>query len=145
MIWFADSSTLVKLYVDEVGFEEMRKLALEERLAVSAFAWVEVRATLNKKKRTGELRDDDALSDARRRFAADWRSYLRASLDDALLEEAVQVSDRHGLRAYDAIQLSSAMRLRRFGLDIGFVCADRELTLAAQTEGFEVRDLSPPA
>jgi hypothetical protein len=56
-----------------------------------------------------------------------------------LLDEAARLCASHGLRAYDAVQLSSALAVRR--VDGGctvFAAFDGSLRTAAATEGFEL-------
>ena len=60
----------------------------------------------------------------------------------SVLDEAARLCASHGLRAYDAVQLSSALAVRR--VDDGcteFAAFDRPLRAAAATEGFA---LVPP-
>jgi hypothetical protein len=55
-----------------------------------------------------------------------------------VIEEASGVIDRHGLRAYDAVQLGGCLALRatlRDEMEIHFVCADHQLLAAAHSEG----------
>ena len=51
---------------------------------------------------------------------------------------------RHGLRAYDAVQLATAIELHKQWLDAGvsvvLVSADQELNAAATAEGLAVED-----
>ena len=57
---FADSSALVKLYVDEPGSTAIRRHERRSRFIVSGLARVEVPAALWRKVRTGELDPSDA-------------------------------------------------------------------------------------
>lgn len=59
--------------------------------------------------------------------------------------EAMSVARKHGLRAYDAVQLTAALEIDRLNREDGFgpvtlVSADRELNAAAATEGLIVED-----
>lgn len=136
MTVFADSSAVVKLYSDELGADLVRRVEL---LVVSALARVEVPAALWRKSRTGELAVADAalLSDA---FAHEWSQgsrFVPVAVGAALVRDAAELVARHGLRAYDGVQLASAVAARRAdpGIDT-IACFDRELTDAATREGF---------
>jgi predicted nucleic acid-binding protein len=121
---FADSSALVKLYADEDGYQQVRGMA---GTAVAQLARVEVPAALWRKQRMGELSADDA-----RLLTADFEA-------DYCLDEAARLCASHGLRAYDAVQLSSALAVRRVdGSCRTFAAFDRPLRTAAATEGFQL-------
>ena len=135
MTVFADSSAVVKLYADEPGAELVRGVDL---LVVSALSLVEVPAALWRKSRTGELSVADAavLSNA---FAHEWGSarFVPVAVGRELLRDAAGFVARHGLRAYDGVQLACAMAARKADTGIDTVaCFDRELTEAAVREGF---------
>lgn len=136
MTAFADSSAVVKLYADEPGAAAVRT---HTALVVSALARVEVVAAISRKERTGELDPADATVLVAA-FEADWHDadsrYLAVVVDERVLEQAVSLSRRHGLRAYDAVQLASAVVTRAAGVDITvFLCFDTELVTAAAREG----------
>jgi len=141
---FVDSSGLVKLYVPEAQHETV--VAISEAIVISVVARVEVPSALWRKQRIGELTADDAgvLSAA---FAADLAGdddaparFASIGLVDDVLDEAVAAVSRHGLRAYDGIQLASAIVARRAVADLdAFVAFDLALRRAAAAEGFAVR------
>lgn len=140
MIAFADSSAVVKRYADEAGAELVRS---HDVLVVSALARVEVPAAFWGKVRTGELAVDDAsvLHDA---FTADWSHdatpYVPVAAELGVLVLAADVSRRHGLRAYDAVQLASALAVRSAGVELeAFLCFDERLAAAAAREGLSVQ------
>ena len=62
-----------------------------------------------------------------------------------MLEAAIMLSRRRGLRAYDAVQLAAASEVNLFYIAEGcgpvtLVSADRELNAAATAEGLLVDD-----
>jgi len=148
---FADSSALVKLYADEAGHEQVRGMV---SIAVAQLARVEVPAALWRKQRMGELSANDA-----RLLTADFEAdyfgtdaeaprFAAVIAAGSLLDEAARLCASHGLRAYDAVQLSSALAVRRVdGSCTEFAAFDRSLRTAAATEGFELvpSDLPNPA
>jgi len=143
---FADSSALVKLYSDEPGHEHVRELL---SVAVAQLARVEVPAALWRKQRLGELSVDDA-----RLLAADFEAdyfgadsepprFAAVATTAGILDEAARLCAAHGLRAYDAVQLSSALAVRHADDSCtAFAAFDRSLRRAAAAEGF---DLVPPS
>lgn len=142
MSHFADSSAVVKLYLDEVGHELVRGLP---DLVVTELARVEVPAAFWLKVRTGDLSREDA-SVLGEEFTADYYGapgsaprfvVLRTSQD--VLDSAADLVAARGLRAYDAVQLASALALRAVERTRTRLCAfDRRLAAAAAAEGLEV-------
>jgi predicted nucleic acid-binding protein len=136
---FADSSAVVKLYADEDGADVVRRVPVH---VVSAVARVEVPAAVWRKARTGALSVADATILVAA-FVADWRDpdsrFLPVGLRGQVLEQAASSAALHGLRAYDAVQLSCALAAR--GADPAvdsFLCFDAELREAAGREGFSL-------
>ena len=80
-----------------------------------------------------------------RAFTADYAGtadsaarFLAVKVSDGILERAAELSGIHGLRAYDAVQLASALAVREIDERCTkFAAFDRDLTLAAASEGFE--------
>jgi uncharacterized protein len=61
----------------------------------------------------------------------------------AVLSSAVSLCGVHGLRAYDAVQLGSAVIARAADPTIdSFLAADQALVRAAAAEGFEIPDVT---
>lgn len=151
MSTFADSSALVKLYADETGHEQVRGIG---SIAVSQLARVEVPAALWRKQRMGELSANDA-----RLLTADFEAdyfgtdsepprFAAVAAAASIFDDASRLCASHGLRAYDAVQLSSALAVRRVDGDCTeFAAFDRSLRTAAATEGFGLvpSDLPDPA
>lgn len=142
MTVFADSSALVKRYVDEPGGAEIRS---ERNLVVSALARVEVAAAVWRKYRASQLSGQDAAL-LRAQFESDLigASPASPSIDvvpatDAILRSAAEVTVMRALRAYDAVQLASAMAARAADPSCAtFACFDRDLREAAAAEGFRL-------
>jgi len=116
-------------------------------------ARVEVPAALWRKQRLGELSAGDA-----RLLTADLEAdyfgtdsepprFAAVAVTGSLLDEAARLCASHGLRAYDAVQLSAALAVRRVDENCTeFAAFDRSLRTAAATEGFELipSDLPDP-
>lgn len=136
MIRFLDSSAFVKRYVREPGSDVVaRFFRAGSQLAVSSLARVEVSAALFKRARAGDLTSDVAGSHAAH-VAADLEEMHVVEARGPVLELATDLVSRRPLRAYDAVQLASAMRLSRAaGVAVTLVCADDALCVAAVGEG----------
>jgi predicted nucleic acid-binding protein len=137
---FVDSSALVKLYADEAGHRPVRQL---DAVAIAQLSRVEVPAAMWRKRRTGELSDDDArLLTAS--FEADYFGtddepprFVAVRTTAEVLDQAARLCAVHGLGAYDGVQLSSALAARRADPDcVRFAAFDRSLRTAAAAEGF---------
>lgn len=136
---FADSSALVKLYADEQESDDVRKLS---PLVVSQLARVEIPAALWRKNRMGELTATDVAV-----LVADFESDYFGDIDEpsrflvvavtaAVFDAAAHLVAVHGLRAYDAMQLASALTVADAvpgGVD--FLAYDGALAAAAAAEG----------
>ncbi len=60
-------------------------------------------------------------------------------ITDTILVSAAEALARHPLRAYDAVQLASALAARSAYPALGlFACFDRDLAAAGAAEGFHV-------
>lgn len=144
-----DSSALVKLYSDEPGHEHVRGLA---SVAVAQLARVEVPAALWRKQRLGELSADDtgllAADFEADYFGADSEPprFAAVATTAGILDDAARLCASHGLRAYDAVQLSSALAVRRADESCtAFAVFDRSLRRAAAAEGFDLVPATLPA
>lgn len=141
---FADSSAVVKLYADEAGHREIRALTT---MAVSELARVEVPAALWRKHRMGQLSVESA-SILVRAFEADYSpggdgdgdtALIPVAVSSVLLENAAALVSTHGLRAYDAVQLSTALAARAADPECSvFAAFDDQLREAAAKSGFEL-------
>jgi predicted nucleic acid-binding protein len=136
---FADSSALVKLYADEQESDDVRKLS---PLVVSQMARVEVPAALWRKHRIGEIAATDVavlVAD----FEADYFGDIDApprfsviAVTATLVDAAAHLVGVHRLRAYDAIQLASALAVADAVPDgVDFLAYDYALRAAAAAEG----------
>ncbi len=140
---FADSSAIVKLYVPEADHEQVR--AINAPLVVSSLARVELPAAFWGKHRTGEIEADDAalLTTA---FEFDYHgdadhdpTFAVVPVTEAVLIDAARQAARHRLRAYDAVQLASAVAARAVDASIDSIAVfDKLLRAGAIAEGFAI-------
>ena len=142
-IYFLDSSALVKRYVTEIGSTWIRALTAPDArnpLIIARITWVEVLRTLARRQREGSLTSDD-VAQAIQAFRYDMNTQYRVSeLDPSLAEAAGELVTQHPLRAYDAVQLASALRVqsdlvRTETPALTFLTADDRLVAVAQAEG----------
>lgn len=139
---FLDSSALVKRYADEPGSTVVRSL---ENGVACALARVEVPAAIWRKHRLSEL-DARGAAVLVEQFEWEWFGdddsgprFAVLAVSDTVLEEAARACARHGLRAYDSVQLGAAMVARDADPSIAtFACFDRELADAARQEAFAI-------
>ncbi|MFN8511395.1 MAG: type II toxin-antitoxin system VapC family toxin [Thermomicrobiales bacterium] len=145
--YFLDSSALLKRYVVEPGSRWIRALtspAVGHELFVAAIVRVEAVSALARRRREGRL---SALGARNLRLLIERQigRCIVAEANDAVLQRACDLLERHALRAYDAVQLASALesndRLQARALaPITFVSADQRLLAAASAEGLAVED-----
>lgn len=142
--YFLDTSAIVKRYLPEVGTIWIRGLvdpAAGNVIIVSEITVVEVAAALAARHRATDgisQRERDAgLALFRSHHATE---YEVVTLNHAILDEAVELTQRHRLRGYDAVQLASALAgnaslaaAGRAGLT--FIASDSDLIAAASAEG----------
>jgi uncharacterized protein len=137
---FADSSALVKLYAYEPDHEVIRAVPI---LVVSQVARVEVPAAIWRKHRIGELgRSDAALLIGK--FEADYHGtsvkpprFVPVATSTVVYEAAARIARVHGLRAYDSVQLASALLAAQADPEIRELATwDKQLREAASAEGF---------
>lgn len=141
--YYLDSSALVKAYVTESGTAWIRNLCsirAGHTLYTIRVSGAEIIAAFFRRVRTGSL----TLSDAQKaaiQFKTDFHTrYQIVEVTQIIIEQAMQLAEKHGLRGYDSIQLSAALQLHSvrnaLSLDpITFVCADEVLNNIALIEG----------
>ena len=138
MTVFLDSSALVKRYANEPESDAVQ--AVSEPVIASDLAAVEVPAALWRKHRVGEISATDAQVLCRR-FLTDISASTRDSdtvlieVGEDILRSAIDLVARHPLRAYDAVQLASALAASRLIGRCPFGCFDEQLIDAAAAEG----------
>ena len=141
-MYFIDSSALVKRYVPETGSSWIQSItdrATSNYLGVTRITWVEVNSAFARRQREGSLEVDE-LNIIEQKFRYDFfNQYDIIEVDRPICEVAGQLVLKHLLRAYDAVQLASALRCRSGltqtpGTQLVFVSADNRLLNIAQTE-----------
>ena len=138
MILYVDTSALVKLYVPEPESGAVQALVGTAQVAaVSVVAFAEARAAFARKRRERAVNPKDYRRIVRE-FDDDWDHYFVVDVTEPLVKRAAQLADKHGLRGYDAIQLSSAIVLcDQSGEAVSFCCFDGRLLRASRREGLK--------
>jgi predicted nucleic acid-binding protein len=138
LILYVDTSALVKLYVPEPESEAVQALVANAQvIAVSLVAFAEARAAFARKRRERAVNPKDYRRIVRE-FDDDWDHYFVVDINEPLVKRAAQLADKHGLRGYDAIQLSSAIVLREQSSEaVSFCCFDDRLLRASRREGLK--------
>lgn len=144
-LYYLETSALVKLYIQEPGSERLLRLAARtssHRFAVLVLARVEVHSAIRRRQREGDL-DLTAAKRLLMQFDQHLESrFIKQMLNDSLIDIATELVARHGLRAYDAVQLAGCLMLKTGSgaHEPSFVCADRRLLEAAESEGVACLD-----
>ena len=130
MTLYADSSAILKRYIDEPGSEAATTmLGSDPELVTGRHTVVEVRRNLSR------LLSGTALQATRRAFATDLDAFGIVELDAATCELAADIAERTGARTLDALHLGAAARL---GTTITFLTFDARQAHIARTMGFAV-------
>ena len=146
--YILDTSALVKRYVAETGSSWVAGLtdpAAGHSLWIASITRVELLAALYRRVRVGTL----SMATARRAelvFRHEMTTRFQPiPAETPLLDRAMLLVAVHPLRGFDALQLSTALSLRTQRLAAGFpasifICADKDLTVAAVAEGLSTDD-----
>ena len=135
MILYLDTSSLVKLYVEETASADVNELVgSAEVTATSLIAYAEARAAFARRYKENAFPDRD-YKRLRSRFESDWKNFLSIQVTREIVRMAGELAEKHGLRGFDAIHLASAMTLReKLASRVTFSCYDIRLQNASQRE-----------
>ena len=144
--FFFDSSGIVKRYANEMGTDWVRSITSPNAnniIVISEITAVEVIAALSRKLRLGEIGQSEyemVIADFERDCLT---QYIRVKVNDEVINSAKGLVTRRVLRAYDAVQLASALILNEDREKAGlhpliFISADSSLNTAAELEGLKV-------
>ena len=139
MILYLDTSALIKIYVAEEGTNTVQD-AVSRASAVSAsrVAYVEARSALARACRESRIEERD-LRQTVAEMDEDWKRFLVLEVTDDLAQRAGDLAEEYALRAYDALQLASALILKcRVNSSVFFLAFDQDLMQAAQSAGLDV-------
>ena len=144
--FFLDTSALIKHYVAEAGSRWLETTIFEPSenvLLISRITVVEMRSALARRKREASIQPQDH-ADALTALSEDCLILYRfVEFEVPVVDLAGELLDRYVLRAYDAVQLASALATNRLLIDANlaplvFVSADNNLLAAAQAAGLQI-------
>jgi predicted nucleic acid-binding protein len=135
MVVYLDTSSLVKLYVEEKDSVKLTELVRSSKVAATSLvAYAEARAAFACRYREKAFRRRE-YEDLISFFDRDWDNYLIVRVGKDLVRLAGDLAERHGLRGFDAIHLSSALTLHReLSASVVFSCSNRKLQKASRLE-----------
>ena len=141
---FLDTSALVKRYdISELGADRVAELCDQtsnQDVVLASLTPVEVASAMNRKLREGRFTVAER-DDRWRAFGADLElEYQVIAWDEIILTHSQRLVFAHPLRAYDAVQVASALRLAQLlaGLtEVTFCTADHRQAEAAIAEGLQ--------
>ncbi|MGE0127432.1 MAG: type II toxin-antitoxin system VapC family toxin [Blastocatellales bacterium] len=137
-IWFADTSALIKRYIREPGSDWLRSELIRHEMMIAHLTPIELTAALGRRYRQGII-SQFAFFQARQVFVLHLNAgkYRIVDWQKPIFDEAMRLTFRQGLRAYDAVQLASAL-VTSASIDrnrFTFLTADAALERVAQAEG----------
>jgi uncharacterized protein len=152
MIYYLDSSALVKLYVREAGSRRLAEWVgvrtetggPSVAISVSRLGFPETMSAITRRRNEGSLSPAEAMklwnavfSD----FMGGARTYAVIDPTETIIGRAAILVATYGLRGYDAVHLASALRLQMEVQDeVVFVSADGRLNRAANAERLAIAD-----
>jgi predicted nucleic acid-binding protein len=136
LILYLDTSSLVKLYVEEVHSSVVKEWVEDaELVATCRVAHPETLSAFHRRFQSGDFSKPD-FKILTAGFVEDWRKYVAVDFDET---EAGLLVGKYGLKGFDAVHLSSAKMMRQDAdLDLFFSSFDNRLNNAAAAEGFQV-------
>lgn len=142
-VYYLDASALVKRYVTEVGTGWIRDLVIPagaNLLLTSRVTMVEIRSALARRRREGSVSTAEHAFAIEALRAHSLTQYRLVEFDVSVADLAGDLIERYPLRAYDAVQLASALTVARVVADAHlpapiFLTADDRLLEIAEAEG----------
>lgn len=134
MITYVDTSTLLKLVIDEDGSDRASTIwTSADSVASVVLIVVEARAALAAAKRGGRLTDAQH-ADAKQELDALIADLHIVETTEELIAEAAELTEVEALRGYDAVHLAAALLVGATILS----SADTDLCAAGQRRGLHI-------
>ena len=135
MMLYLDTSSLVKLYIEESSSDEVRRWVQEATTLVSScVAYPEALSAFARRHREGDL-DDAGFHQVVQGFQRDWEAFAVVQVQESL---AGQLAMKHVIRGFDAVHLAAALVIRDALPTLAFTSFDGRLNQAATQEGLTV-------
>jgi len=140
MITYFDTSSLLKLVIDEDGSERIELIwDNADTIVSSALIVVESRAALASARRARRITTSQYQS-ALNEVTALIDEISIVNVTEILIDHAAQLAEEEGLRGYDAVHLAAALAVHA----TVFSSADTALCDAAERRGLHVTNLLKP-
>ena len=134
MILYLDTSSLLKLYLEEPGTNEVQsRLERADVVATSVIAYPEAHAALARRHRQGALTKTE-FNAVMEDFRDTWYRFLAVILSTPVYMRAGTLALTYGLRGMDGIHIASCVELLRDGDRVEFLSHDLKLMRAATKE-----------
>lgn len=143
MILYLDTSAFVRLYIGEIGHQELLVVASRATVVAShAIAYAEMRAALARMRWMQRLSKDE-YGAALKAYETDWRSTLQVLPTEPVIRRAGTLAEQFGLRGYDSVHLAAAESLlvAPVAAPVTFAAFNSALNLAAQALGLGLLSL----
>ena len=137
MILYLDSSSLVKIYLEEAESSLVREwVEAAEAVATARVAFPETLSAFTRRRSEGDL-DSQTFDLLKEALEADWPSFLLLPVKERRAGELVM---KHLLRGFDAVHLAAVVDLGELLRtdDVVFSSFDAKLLRAARAEGMAV-------
>ena len=116
MILYLDTSSLVKLYVEEEDSDAVRLLVDQAAVVTtSVVAYPEARSALARLRREDRLTDEE-YGELKQDLERDWSSFLTLHVSERIWRHAGELTEIHALRGFDSIHLASYLELAHLDL-----------------------------
>lgn len=146
--YFVDSSALIKRYIVEAGTKWILSLTTRSAgntIIVAHITQAEIVSGVMRRKRAGMVTERTARATRLQVDRHASQEYQVVGLTGEIVQRAEDLLEFYSLRAYDSIQLASALesnnRLVAAGLSpLAFISADTRLLEAASSEGLATDD-----
>jgi len=134
MTVYLDTSSLVKVFIEEAGSDEVRALVEGATVATSVIAYAEARAAFARRRRERTL-TPRAFAAAKRALDGDWPTYASLEVTADVARHAGELAERYALRGFDSVHLASFVAVARQAAegDVAFSSFDSALNRAADT------------
>lgn len=139
MIFYFDTSALVKRYIGETGSEEVNKLLSDGSILRGSVAitQVEMAAAMQKSIRIGYA-SADLFPETWQDFLSEWNFFTRIQISGDVIARASQIAWKYKLRGYDSLHLAAALLWHEaINEPITLATFDRELWAATKKAGLD--------
>ena len=142
MIYFLDTSALVKCYIEEPGSDKIQICISQAKVvAVSQLAYPETLSALVRRRQSLQNYSDDQFTLLVKSFRRDWKHFTVLGINDETLHHIDRLIEVHHLRGADSIHLSTALSFRSVTkTPVIFVASDIGLLSAARKERLMILD-----